>query len=63
VRPVSNLINTPNFFSIVVAGLAGLIGVVSLTEASTSALLGVFVSVTTIPAAEAGGSPDTPAHG
>lgn len=47
VRPVSNLINTPNFFSAVVAVL---VGVVSLAEARTSALLGVFISVTTIPA-------------
>lgn len=51
VRPVSTLINTPNFFSFAVAGLAGVVGVVSLTEARTSALLGVFISVTTIPAA------------
>ncbi|WP_330308575.1 MULTISPECIES: DUF389 domain-containing protein [unclassified Streptomyces] len=49
-RPVSNLINTPNFFSAVVAVLAGIVGIVSLTEARTSALLGVFISVTTIPA-------------
>lgn len=51
IRPVSNLINTPNFFSAVVAVLAGVVGIVSLTEARTSALLGVFISVTTIPAA------------
>lgn len=50
-RPVSNLINTPNFFSFAVAALAGIVGIVSLTEARTSALLGVFISVTTIPAA------------
>ncbi|WP_406005586.1 DUF389 domain-containing protein [Streptomyces sp. NBC_00637] len=50
VRPVSNLINTPNFFSAVVAVLAGVVGIVSLSEARTSALLGVFISVTTIPA-------------
>jgi len=50
-RPVSSLINTPNFFSAVVAVLAGIVGIVSLTEARTSALLGVFISVTTIPAA------------
>jgi uncharacterized hydrophobic protein (TIGR00271 family) len=50
IRPVSNLINTPNFFSAVVAVLAGIVGIVSLTEARTSALLGVFISVTTIPA-------------
>ncbi|MFC9123036.1 DUF389 domain-containing protein [Streptomyces sp. NPDC057067] len=52
-RPVSNLINTPNFFSFAVAALAGVVGIVSLTEARTSALLGVFISVTTIPAAAA----------
>lgn len=31
--------------------LAGIVGVVSLTEARASALIGVFISVTTIPAA------------
>ena len=51
VRPVSDLINTPNLFSVVVAILAGIVGVVSLTEARAGALIGVFISVTTIPAA------------
>jgi uncharacterized hydrophobic protein (TIGR00271 family) len=51
VRPVSELINNPNLFSVVVAALAGIVGVVSLTEARTGALIGVFISVTTIPAA------------
>ena len=51
VRPVSNLIDTPNAFSVVVATLAGIVGVVSLVEARTGALIGVFISVTTIPAA------------
>ncbi|MFJ6835953.1 DUF389 domain-containing protein [Streptomyces sp. NPDC091209] len=51
VRPVSHLIDTPDFFSFAVATLAGIVGIVSLTEARTSALLGVFISVTTIPAA------------
>jgi uncharacterized hydrophobic protein (TIGR00271 family) len=51
VRPVSSLINTPNFFSVVVAVLAGVVGIVSLAQARTGALLGVFISVTTIPAA------------
>jgi hypothetical protein len=37
----------------VVAVLAGLVGVVSLTEARAGALIGVFISVTTIPAAAA----------
>ena len=51
VQPVSELINNPNLFSVVVAVLAGIVGVVSLTEARASALIGVFISVTTIPAA------------
>ncbi len=51
VRPVADLINTPNIFSVVVAVLAGIVGVVSLTEARANALIGVFISVTTIPAA------------
>ena len=51
VRPVSDLIDSPNFFSVVVATLAGIVGVVSLVEARTGALIGVFISVTTIPAA------------
>src|SRR5205823_1287856 len=51
IRPVSDLINSPNVFSVVVAVLAGIVGVVSLTEARANALIGVFISVTTIPAA------------
>jgi uncharacterized hydrophobic protein (TIGR00271 family) len=51
IRPVSALINSPNVFSVVVAILAGIVGVVSLTEARGGALIGVFISVTTIPAA------------
>jgi uncharacterized hydrophobic protein (TIGR00271 family) len=51
IRPVSDLIDTPNAFSIIVAVLAGIVGVVSLTEARASTLIGVFISVTTIPAA------------
>ncbi|MGH3293348.1 MAG: DUF389 domain-containing protein [Trebonia sp.] len=51
VRPVSDLINSPNVFSVIVAVLAGAVGVVSLTESRANALIGVFISVTTIPAA------------
>ncbi|HTT90234.1 MAG TPA: DUF389 domain-containing protein [Acidimicrobiales bacterium] len=51
VRPVSHLINTPDWFSVMVAVLAGVVGVISLTEARASTLIGVFISVTTIPAA------------
>lgn len=50
-RPVSNLINSPDFLSFAVAVLAGIVGIVSLAESRSSALLGVFISVTTIPAA------------
>ena len=51
IRPVSALIGSPNLFSVVVAVLAGIVGVVSLTESRAGALIGVFISVTTIPAA------------
>lgn len=51
IRPVSDLINSPNWFSVVIAILAGIVGVVSLTQARAGALIGVFISVTTIPAA------------
>ncbi|WP_330327745.1 DUF389 domain-containing protein [Streptomyces pseudovenezuelae] len=51
IRPVSTLIDAPDAFSVVVAVLAGIVGIMSLTQARTSALLGVFISVTTIPAA------------
>jgi uncharacterized hydrophobic protein (TIGR00271 family) len=50
-RPVSDLINSPNGYSVVIAVLAGIVGVVSLAEARVSTLVGVFVSITTIPAA------------
>jgi uncharacterized hydrophobic protein (TIGR00271 family) len=55
IRPVAQLIDTPNVYSIIVAVLAGIVGVVSLTEARVNALIGVFISVTTIPAAAAMG--------
>jgi uncharacterized hydrophobic protein (TIGR00271 family) len=51
VRPVADFINTPDVYSLVVAVLAGIVGVVSLTQARANALIGVFISVTTIPAA------------
>lgn len=50
VRPVAALISSPDVFSVVVAILAGIVGVVSLTESRAGALIGVFISVTTIPA-------------
>jgi uncharacterized hydrophobic protein (TIGR00271 family) len=55
VRPVAELINSPNAFSVIVAVLAGIVGVVSLTESRANALIGVFISITTIPAAASAG--------
>ncbi len=54
-RPVSDLIDQPNLFSIVVAVIAGIVGVVSILQSRANALIGVFISVTTIPAAAAMG--------
>jgi uncharacterized hydrophobic protein (TIGR00271 family) len=51
IRPVSDLINSPNLYSVVVAVLAGIAGVVALSLARSGTLVGVFISVTTIPAA------------
>jgi uncharacterized hydrophobic protein (TIGR00271 family) len=51
IRPVSHLIDTPDWFSVIVAASAGIVGAISLTEARTSTLIGVFIPVTTIPAA------------
>lgn len=51
VRPVADLINSPNEFSVVVAVIAAVVGVVALTLAKAAPLIGVFVSITTIPAA------------
>jgi uncharacterized hydrophobic protein (TIGR00271 family) len=51
VRPASDFISSPDLFSVIVAILAGVVGVVSMTEARAGSLIGVFISVTTIPAA------------
>jgi uncharacterized hydrophobic protein (TIGR00271 family) len=48
---LTRFIAEPNFFSAYVALLAGVIGVLSLTSAKSSALVGVLISVATIPAA------------
>jgi uncharacterized hydrophobic protein (TIGR00271 family) len=50
-RPATYFIAHPNSFSIIVASLAGVAGVLSLTTAKSGALIGVLISVTTIPAA------------
>ena len=49
-RPLTEFISNPNFFSFFVAYLAGTAGVLSLTSAKSGALIGVLISVTTIPA-------------
>ncbi len=44
-------ISNPNRYSVIVAALAGVAGMISLTTAKAGALIGVLISVTTIPAA------------
>lgn len=48
---LSNIIASPDFFTFFVAFCAGVAGVLSLSTAKSGALLGVLISVTTIPAA------------
>ncbi|MGX5184841.1 DUF389 domain-containing protein [Streptomyces avermitilis] len=50
-RPNTNFIYRPDAFSFVVAVLAGVAGTLSLTSAKSGALVGVAISVTTVPAA------------
>jgi uncharacterized hydrophobic protein (TIGR00271 family) len=50
-RPLTSFVSHPDEFSVVVALIAGVAGIVSLTSAKSGALVGVFISVTTIPAA------------
>ncbi|MFE1313513.1 DUF389 domain-containing protein [Streptomyces sp. NPDC058755] len=50
-RPNTNFIYRPDAFSFVVAVLAGIAGTLSLTSAKSGALVGVAISVTTVPAA------------
>ena len=50
-REFTEFITNPDFFSFFVAFLAGAAGVLSLTSAKSGALIGVLISVTTIPAA------------
>jgi uncharacterized hydrophobic protein (TIGR00271 family) len=51
VHPFTRFISHPDFFSFFIAYLAGTAGVLSLTSAKSGALIGVLISVTTIPAA------------
>jgi uncharacterized hydrophobic protein (TIGR00271 family) len=48
---LTRFISSPDVFSFYVAAAAGVVGLLSLTTAKSSALVGVLVSVTTIPAA------------
>ncbi|MFF4713788.1 DUF389 domain-containing protein [Streptomyces eurythermus] len=50
-RPSTGFIYAPDWFSFVVAVLAGIAGILSLTSAKSGALVGVAISVTTVPAA------------
>ena len=50
-REFTEFITEPDFFSFFVAFLAGVAGVLSLTSTKSGALIGVLISVTTIPAA------------
>ncbi|NGO76901.1 DUF389 domain-containing protein [Streptomyces sp. YC504] len=50
-RPNTNFIYAPDWFSFIVAVLAGAAGTLSLTSAKSGALVGVAISVTTVPAA------------
>jgi uncharacterized hydrophobic protein (TIGR00271 family) len=48
---LSNIIAEPDFFTFFVAACAGAAGMLSLSTAKSGALIGVLISVTTIPAA------------
>ncbi len=50
-HPATLFISHPDAFSAVVAALAGLAGMISLTTSNPNVLIGVLISVTTIPAA------------
>ena len=50
-HPLTSFISRPDAFSFVVAFLAGIAGILSLTAAKSGALIGVLISVTTVPAA------------
>ncbi|MFE5922166.1 DUF389 domain-containing protein [Streptomyces sp. NPDC056468] len=50
-RPNTGFVYAPDAFSFIVAVLAGIAGTLSLTSAKSGALVGVAISVTTVPAA------------
>ncbi|MEP7090707.1 MAG: DUF389 domain-containing protein [Nocardioidaceae bacterium] len=49
--PLTDFIIQPDIWSLVIALLAGVAGVLALTTSKSGALVGVFISVTTVPAA------------
>jgi uncharacterized hydrophobic protein (TIGR00271 family) len=52
-RPATGFITRPDRWSFPVAVIAGAAGMLALTSAKSSSLVGVFISVTTVPAAAA----------
>jgi uncharacterized hydrophobic protein (TIGR00271 family) len=50
-RELTLFISQPNWYSVIVAVLAGAVGMVALLGAKSGALIGVLISITTIPAA------------
>ena len=50
-RDLTLFISQPNWYSAIVAVLAGIVGMIALISAKSGALVGVLISVTTIPAA------------
>ena len=50
-NPLTQFISEPETFAFLIAALAGVAGMLSLTSAKSGALIGVLISVTTIPAA------------
>ena len=50
-HPLTSFVSRPDALSFVVAFIAGIAGMLSLTSAKSGALIGVLISVTTIPAA------------
>ncbi len=50
-HPFTQFISQPNEFSLIIAIFAGVAGILSLTSSKSGALVGVLISVTTIPSA------------
>lgn len=50
-RPATGFITQPDKWSFIVAFIAGVAGVLALTSSKSGSLVGVFISVTTVPAA------------